>query len=247
MSNILDIDVGNTRCKWRIRRHGECLHRGADDLDHIQTTLEAYDIVPNELRISCVKGETTERQLTDWSETAFGIEPRFARTLGSWLGLTVGYQDPSRLGVDRWLAMLAGLKTSGGNTGYCVIDCGSAITLDVVDSTGLHRGGYIVPGVQMMRNALLANTDRVRFSNDMSATEFAPGCNTATAVLNGTLMAALGTIERGYREMQRLVGIENCFITGGDAPALIEQLDFNHTYNAELVLDGLDHAFKERD
>ena len=171
---------------------------------------------------------------------ALGLETEFARSQAWAAGVRNAYAEPERLGVDRWLAMLAGFAEVGG--AVCVLDCGSAITADLVDADGDHRGGYIVPGLAMMRASLLAETDRVRFGAAVTGTGGAPGHNTAEAVGGGTLLAAAGFLAAARARFARDCPGATVLLTGGDAQTIAACVDFPLQLRPQLVLDGLCRA-----
>lgn len=237
---IVELDVGNSRCKWRVlaadgstRLDGAC---PVVDLGRELEGLAARGAIVR-VRTACVRGQAIEQEVGEMVRAACGIEPEFARTTAEAAGVRCAYRDPSRLGVDRWLAMLAGFAATGG--AVCVVDCGSAITADLVDDGGQHRGGFIVPGVAMMRASLLNATDRVRFEGDGSDADLSPGTDTAQAVTHGTLLAAVGLLHAVHERFGRLCPAVPVLLTGGDAPAVMPWLDFPVKLQPHLVLDGL--------
>ena len=134
------------------------LERGRCAYDDWPPTNELLADQPiSRVRVACVANQTITRRIDDWVAQQWQLVPEYAHTQAYYQGLTVAYQDERRLGVDRWLAMLAARQAAAGQ-GVCVVDCGSALTLDVVDHEGRHLGGYIVPGLAMMESALLNNT-----------------------------------------------------------------------------------------
>ena len=240
---ILELDIGNTRCKWRLvgaqvpaARDGAC---AVDELAAVLAALPERAAIAR-VRAGCVRGPQVEATVRAAVQDALGLETAFARSQAAAGGVRNAYAEPQRLGVDRWLAMLAGFAEVGG--AVCVLDCGSAITADLVDGDGEHRGGYIAPGLAMMRASLLVATDRVRFDAALAATGAAPGRNTAEAVGGGTLLAAAGFL-RGARERfgQACPGAV-VLLTGGDAGAIASCLDFPLRIRPQLVLDGLGRA-----
>jgi len=235
----VEMDAGNTRCKWRlIDLHHKLICRGSNQYDELRQVFDQWTTHPIEsIWVASVRGPEFERELIELANACLGVRPHFARASASVGGLKNAYEEPAKLGVDRWLAMLAAWDCARG--ALCVIDCGSAITIDLVDHTGLHHGGYIVPGVAMMRNALLAGTDRVRFEATGSDPSDEPGKSTAAAVTNGTHAAAVGLIEHAFALMSRRVSNPSPVITGGDALTLAPFLQIAADYQPDLVLDGL--------
>ena len=102
------------------------------------------------------------KALLAWVESKWGVPFKTIKAEAQQGALINGYMEPERLGVDRWLAMLAVIEEEQPEVPICVIDCGSAITIDAVNAKGEHVGGLIVPGISMMRNALVKGTSGIR-------------------------------------------------------------------------------------
>lgn len=230
---ILDVDVGNTRCKWRLTGGGELIERGAG------TGFPAIGVAgsPQRIRIARVAGAA--EQWREWARESFGIEPEFARSAASSCGVTNGYREPQRLGVDRWLALCAAFTDA--RRGCVVIDAGSAITADAVDADGRHLGGYIAPGLRLLGTAVVTNTAEVAWRAEGSANlAVAPGDSTQQAVAAGIAAMAAGFVERALRELSaRLAEPPVVYLTGGDGGRLRALLPFAVIEVPDLVLDGL--------
>ncbi len=229
---ILELDIGNTRIKWRQldERHNDCLAQGhVSDLQELQK-LEALQKQPVMARMCSVRDESLNEQLRQWVRSSYGIKLQQARVTRSCGGVSNSYEDVSRLGIDRWLAMLAAYARIAGP---CVIvDSGTALTVDILNAEGEHEGGYIVPGLQLMRSSLTENTG-IRLAETSRPVSVDPGHSTDEAVLNGTLAALLALIEKATSSSKLL-------LTGGDAEVLAEMLaDQNWQVIPSLVMDGL--------
>jgi type III pantothenate kinase len=238
---ILELDIGNTRCKWRLAG-AEDARAGACAVDELAAALAELPerAAIARVRAGCVRGPQVEAVVREAVHEVLGLETAFARSQAVAAGVRNAYAQPQRLGVDRWLAMLAGFAEVGG--AVCVLDCGSAITADLVDAGGDHRGGYIAPGLAMMRASLLAATDRVRFEAAAAATGAAPGRDTAEAVGGGTLLAAAGFLRAARERFEQACPGAAVLLTGGDAGAIAACLDFPLRIRPQLVLDGLGRA-----
>lgn len=143
-----------------------------------------------------------------------------------------GYRKPEQLGVDRLLAMVAARARVTGPV--CVIDAGTAVTIDLVDASGRHLGGFILPGLRMMRDCLLAGT---KIPSDR---EVEPGVelgrDTATAVALGSRYAIAGVVERFTVNAEPRTQV---VLGGGDVNELIEFLPPGCITLEHLVLRGL--------
>jgi len=228
---ILDIDAGNTRIKWRVLDQGQVVSSG-DQLTESVRQLAALDITCAEsiqrIRLSSVAGsdiiESLQNQFDCLLEVAVVDE--------SAAGITCGYKDYQQLGVDRWLAVIAAYKKV--TSSVIVVDAGSAVTIDIVDTDGAHQGGYIIPGLRLMHQALWQGTEHIKVEVKAVANITVPGRSTDDAVDKGCLLLLVSTIEA-------LVEEYNCklFITGGDGLMLRDLLKVPADYHPDLVLEGL--------
>ncbi|MFM7785962.1 MAG: type III pantothenate kinase [Gammaproteobacteria bacterium] len=238
---ILDLDLGNTRLKWRL----------SDQLRRVTPTiaieLRSVDSLPpidppepiTRIRIATVRGPAAEAALVSWARSRFGVDPEFARSSVSHAGLTNGYTTPELLGVDRWLALLAALRDGGAPA--VVFDFGSAITVDAVSTDGSHLGGCIAPGIMMMQKGLLEGTDLVRF-RPSDTVHIVASRNTSDAVSAGVLAAAVGFADELWWRLHARTGASFATITGGDVYLVAPHLRFPIVHRPDLVLDGLSVA-----
>ena len=229
MSRVL-IDIGNTRLKWRAS-DAAAVAWHAHDGDPAAALRTLPALAGAEVLIAQVMGATTRTALRAAAAAAGASAVRFADTEAERDGLRIAYGDPARLGVDRFLAMLALWRER--RRGFLVAGAGTALTLDIVDDGGRHLGGYIAPGLHSMRAAVL---DRTRFPHAFDAPAVdSPGISTEGCVAEAALAAALGLLERG----QRRFGLPG-YIGGGDAAILMAHLAPGHwTLREHLVLDAL--------
>ena len=138
---ILDVDIGNTFLKWRDAGAAAQVHRiRTSELE--QTQLPS---AVSRVRVASVAGESTNQELSSFCLQRWGVEPEFAKTVSAQAGVLNSYADPSRMGVDRWLAILSAYHV--GQKACWVVDCGSAITVEQIGGDGRHIGGYIIPGL----------------------------------------------------------------------------------------------------
>ncbi|MGH1374248.1 MAG: type III pantothenate kinase [Cellvibrionaceae bacterium] len=254
---LLQLDVGNTRLKWRfVERAGEPSVRSGvlvrADFGSNQALFEgvlsqlalgerkAFDgrKALDEVQVASVAGAEFDGELARWFSATLGVRAAFAVVSESASGVVVGYDEPALLGVDRWLAVLAASAISNYQK-VLVVDCGSAITIDILDS-GVHRGGYIVPGMRLMVNALFKDTSQVKVAQLPAGS--GPGRSTSEAVNNGVLLMAAAFVEGVCRRC--CFGAEEqwlLLLTGGDAPLVSAALDVgvDQQLSEELVLDGL--------
>ena len=239
----LQLDVGNTRVKWRSLKAGVVIARGAvvrlgagSDQQVLQQLSDVVGTGVVEVLVASVADETFARLIDAHMRTVYGVDSRFARASAESAGVGSGYSQPHKLGVDRWLAVLAASRLGGER--WLVLDCGSAVTLDVLQS-GCHLGGYIVPGLRLMSESLFAQTAQVKVGLPQ-VEGWQPGRNTDEAVGRGIPMMVAGLV----REAVRHIGPEGGWqlvVTGGDANVVAALLQDWPGLRVEddLVLDGL--------
>ncbi len=240
---ILEVDIGNTRLKWRLRSR-EALAAIAEgvldnkDIDKLADKVTEQG-TPQRVAVACVGKPEMLGSLRDLSES-WGASLSIATTRRSQCGVECGYRNPAQMGVDRWLAVIAAFNEY--RQACVVIDAGSAITVDLVDDKGLHRGGYIVPGFHKMLDCLYRETSRVKVSEllagDLDSARLKPGVSTEEAVSRGLYSMVEGMVKRAIGLLEEEGISPTVVITGGDA-ALVAELGICGQIRDNLVLDGL--------
>ena len=232
------IDLGNTRLKWAIANTLDLTFQPPINNTEINpdTLIAAWRNLaptPDCLAIACVG---SSRLLETVVSVAKALWPAIsiyqAKSSDHCLGVYNSYREPEKLGVDRWLSMIAGFNTY--RSAVCIVGCGTAITLDSLGSYGKHLGGLICPGLRLMRNALADGTENLE---SVSQTfPFALANFTDAAIVNGTLAAACGLIEHMLKHQTEELQL---LLTGGDADIVAAQLDRPVLIEPNLVLRGL--------
>lgn len=168
--------------------------------------------------------------------------PVYVKSRHEQLGLINGYRKAEQLGVDRWMAMLAARALF--QRALIVVDCGTATTIDVVDDTGLHYGGVILPGLQMMQESLLGNTAIPNYVNEVHKVRFAT--DTVSGMRSGAVIATAGAVEKTVTSMRDQVNGEvDCLVTGGSAEEVIGVMDISVRHEPHLVLKGLEQIARQ--
>jgi type III pantothenate kinase len=243
---IAVIDIGNTRIKWAVADGAKLTHiGGAAHLEGVAAALDALvAALPRTVRRACaanVAGPDLGARVAAALRERASIETEFVTPAAHRYGLRLAYADPARLGVDRWLAMLAARASTAGPV--CVIQAGTAVTFDAVDAAGMHLGGLILPGPRLMADALERNTGQI----GATATEvrLAPGigvlgASTDEAVGKGALLAIAAALDRAVAAVAAATrSTPTVLLTGGDAERLHPWLETAVQFSADLVLAGL--------
>lgn len=239
--NLL-VDIGNTRVKWACAQneilsgHGGFIYTRdtlADLLARHWRTLAQ----PGQVYVASVADAETTAAVLEYTRTAWSLEPRQAVTEKERAGLTNAYTDVSAMGVDRWLAMLAAWRRY--KRPVCVIDCGTAITVDVILQDGRHAGGFILPGVALMAAMLVRETHGIDKYRE-TAPELEFGRSTSDCISNGFAFALAGLAERCALKIREQEDVELLFIvTGGWAEQALPLLPGQYFHEPHIVLEGL--------
>jgi type III pantothenate kinase len=237
-ANLLLLDVGNSRAKWLLFDGQGAMRRGAGDIDALADSVGS-GLGGAQVLIASVADDRRNATLAAQLQ-AQACAPWFARPLARLEGLVNSYAEPARMGVDRWLAMLAAQRRTPERC--CVVDAGSALTIDFVSAGGEHEGGFIIPGADLMRRALFADTDRVRFDTP-TPPALTPGRSTAEAVANGLLLAQAGAVCLALQSCGNGMA-SSVFLCGGGAAALqpvLQTFAPDHALEPapDLVFEGL--------
>jgi type III pantothenate kinase len=237
---ILEVDLGNTRSKWRLLSP-ESSTAGVVDTDSLRRGVPPntwQDFPVTRVRAVNVAGIEARNGLSRVVRVLGWGEVEFARVERECAGVTCGYRDLSRLGVDRWLAVLAAHQQF--QRPCLVADCGSAVTLDLLGTGGQHRGGFIVPGLALMRRALSRDTDAVQVPDTIEAgMSLAAGRDTTEAVNRGLVLMVTGAIDKAMGSLAAEAPSPLLVLTGGDGPVVASLTHHMYELAPDLVLDGL--------
>lgn len=235
--NLL-IDLGNSRLKWAIETDGQIGpvvqmdYRQADFLPLITSHWQAMES-PDTVAIASVSERDVSSGLFKLCQSLWPqVKTVIPQSTSYAYGVENAYIQAEKLGVDRWLAMIAAHLYYPGDK--CVVDCGTAITVDALQADGKHLGGLICPGLNLMKQALASNTADLTFNAQPYQTSLATATNPAIA--NGVLLAATGLVEGALRQLDdsyRLI------FTGGDAMIVAEAVSRPVLVDQNLVLKGL--------
>ena len=187
------------------------------------------------------------KTLAKLAKKSFRVEVEFVTAAREFNGLTSGYLDPTLLGADRWLGLIGAWTKA--RTALCVVDAGTAVKVDSVDSNGQHLGGLIAPGIHMMREALMSNTSDIAKASFNSTPSLAGvlANNTIAAVSRGAVFALAGMADRACEVIEQSTGIKpKLFITGGDASMISGTMRTHGEIVPDLVLRGLAEIAAQR-
>ncbi len=233
---ILLVDSGNTRVKWRLADLSGCVLEQATTLTAADPfhALRPYAESIERILVSTVGSEHSRLQLEATLRLLTPVAVQFYWAEVARDGLYNSYRDVTKMGADRWHAMLAGWNEH--RQSFAVVDAGSAVTVDYVSDEGQHLGGYILPGLQMMRRSLRLDAARIGFEFDEQI-DATPGRSTGECANHGLAWLTEGVIARLHADVGRL-GLSRTLLTGGDADRFLA-LGLNADIRPGLVLSGL--------
>jgi len=232
----LEVDLGNTYAKWRLCSEGVAGSVEQGDLSKLNSVLSEYR--PERVLISSVASSEKNEQLAASMSSLDVDDIYWATTSAAAAGVTNGYLEYQKLGVDRWLVCLAAYSLRAVES--CVIDFGSAITVDFISLNGVHRGGYIVPGVDLCFKALAQNTGNLQGEYEFAVTG-SPGLTTKSGIEHGVYLMQLGFI----KEVLSSFSGEKIYCTGGGFFQFSKALvGYPIEYIDSLVFKGLRLSYK---
>ncbi len=251
MSYIL-IDAGNSCLKIAVI---DRLDQSDFDYDVLDYTCLYDDLLellsdqqPSNVLVCNVNNPIMFNIISDVFYKLFRLEVCLISVEQDKYGISTRYSNPRLLGCDRWIAMIAARKEF--NKTLIVVDCGTAVTIDVVSTSGMHLGGLITPGITTARNSLGLQANNLppveNIDENINNESSFLAINTQDAILGGTLYQLTAYIERVVSEIKLEFGEDTeCIITGGDAHE-IQALAYHHFHHREtLVLDGLQIVARE--
>ena len=248
---ILELDVGNSRIKWRVLdrvsqvgdRHPGALMHGSED-----SAGKLFESIPHDLQLSAARGcsvgsESLLAELDEGVKKRWGLELDVAEVSAQCGGITNSYKEVRRMGIDRWLAMIAAFNRQ--KKSCVVVDAGTALTIDLVADDGRHQGGYILVGLSLAVKALENNTGITLRNRDFSVPA-GPGTSTEHAVLGGAVNSAVSLMLEALEMLRCADSGAMAYLCGGDAELLAQVLrsrgESGFTVEPDLVLDGLKYA-----
>lgn len=228
VAEILVVDVGNTSVKYTAFQGEGVIWQVRDD-----ELLSKLPFSPKAIYFASVRSKQESEALQE------SLKHRFPQAQWAVLqseavacGVYNAYPEPHRLGIDRWLTVVAAYHHFA--TDVVIVDAGTAIKVDLVSSKAQHLGGYITPGLAMMEASLLANTAKIRYDNSEKVTGKGLPNSTARAVGEGCYEMALGFLQRIHTQYAHFTWV----VTGGDGKALLDRLGIAAHYEPNLIALG---------
>ena len=244
MAKNLLIDIGNTSVKWATSDAARSIltmhqQQYPDSLNEtFFTGLWDKESKPEKVLVSCVAGKYVWQTLDAAIQSLWDIKAQRVLSQAVGCGVINAYSHPSDLGSDRWCALVGAFHAIDSD--IMVVDCGSAITIDMINQAGQHRGGYILPGTLMMKQSLGRETAQVRVEADSEKqTSLAPAKTTSGCVNAAVELAAVSFIEAAFKQQLKNLPSLICVLTGGDADLIADHLTIEYVMMPDVILRGL--------
>lgn len=233
---ILLLDLGNSRIKWALAENGSFLAHGA--VSHVDDLAAAWaNLAAPSRALGCaVSNAQTQSAVAAQVTLRWQIGVQWLQPAAQQGGIRNGYDDPARLGADRWAALF-GARTRFPQTALVVVSAGTALVVDALTADGQFLGGMILPGYQLMKQSLSQGTARLplargRFAPFPTSTDDAieTGCLSALA---GAIAAMVERLTNSGQQSPQIV------LSGGDAARLQPLLAGPVSVVDNLALYGL--------
>lgn len=229
------LDLGNTRLKWALWDGSEL--RDAAAAAHADFSAATWrDLPPVEsVWIASVASAALNAHVAQIVQERCGVHAQFVHSRAQAGGVRNAYAQPERLGVDRFLALIA--AHAQAPSAYAIVSCGTALTLDALAADGTHLGGLIAASPDLALAALRGGTANLGAAPSGAIVEIAD--NTADAMESGTWLAAAALVEHFVASATlRLQMTPRLVLTGGGAQRLGPLLA-SPRIEPDLVLRGL--------
>jgi type III pantothenate kinase len=236
------LDIGNSSVNWVLQEQDEFASGGAfsyqknNFAQDLQENLSLF-VKPSDVLVSNVAGAEIFDTLNKWIKKQWQQELWQPDVSSRFKELKNSYSDSQQMGIDRWLSMVASWQEH--QTALCLVGCGTALTIDVIDFGGQHLGGYIVPGIELMQRALISSTEQINVAvNNQASLEYAK--DTRAAINNGAFLVAVSMIDHVVDKFSNESKCKpKCIISGGMAELIKPLLNYAFEYEPNLVLTGL--------
>lgn len=235
------VDIGNSRIKWGWRN-------AAGTFQHLSMDPDNRDVW--EAKVP----DTGHRSPLLWGVAS--VHPKRLERFTAWatgrgdqvvtihdrarLPIRIQSRDPDAVGIDRLLGAIAANARRRPDCPAVTVDVGTAVTINLVDTSGAFRGGAILPGFRLMAAALHQNTAKLPFVEPSQPSSHFPGQDTVDAIRLGihcAIEGAVTTFRSQLTEWQGPTDQTDVFYTGGNATLLVPVGATNHV--PTLNLEGI--------
>jgi len=235
------IDIGNTTTSLGLWKNSKLSMTNNIENNKLLITLKKYlkrDI--DEILFTSVIGTKENKLITDRLKKIFKSNIKQIKSSSSLLGVSNGYIQPKKLGDDRWATIVASSLLH--EQPLIIVDCGTAISIDVVNAKGIHLGGYILGGFdgysKSFKNAY--HLKNIKIKEGMASQKKYFPKKTEDGITEGYLLMVISAIENTYNQVKKNQNTPpKLLISGGYGQIISKRLSVKNKYEPDLVLKSI--------
>ncbi|MEN9373552.1 MAG: hypothetical protein RIR79_1104 [Pseudomonadota bacterium] len=250
---FLALDIGNTRLKWAYyespQPHAPLLAHGAEFLENIDKLADTVwcKLPPPRHILGCTVAADAVKYRAQEQMELWDAHPQWIFASEAEAGVRNGYDHPTRLGSDRWVAIIGAyhyMLSRGTPRPVIAVMVGTAVTVEAIDASGKFLGGLILPGHGIMLRALESGTAGLHVPTG----DVCPfPTNTSDALTSGGTYAIAGAVERTVQHLRQHCKAEPlCLMTGGAGWKMAPSMSRPFELVDNLIFDGLLQLAKSR-
>lgn len=237
---IYTLDIGNTRTKLAMFENNSLLKTEYLSTKNLQEEL-LFFLKKNKTKPQIILASVVplDSDLLNWLQmhTDF-IQISHTTTLP----VVNKYQTPHTLGIDR-LVVAAGSTIVYPNTARLIIDAGTCITYDFVNTENEYLGGAISPGLQLRYKALNDYTAKLPYLQTEDINYFI-GKNTNESIQSGVINGIVAEIDNIIDHYKKDYSDLTIILTGGDTVFLAKRLKNIIFANPNFLSESLNHIYQ---
>lgn len=251
---ILTIDIGNSNIVLGGVRDDEIVFEARLRTEATKTSdqycvdlkilLDVYGVRPEDIEGSIISS-VVPQVLNSFQTAVKKLTGKQSLVVGPGIktGLDIRLENPGQTGADLVVADVAALREH--KPPLIVIDMGTATTISVLDKTGAHIGGCIIPGVRISMDALTNNTALLP-GLQLDQPKKAIGRNTIDAMRSGIMMGTACMLDGMVERMEQELGYKTTVVaTGGIAKFIVPLCKTQMIYDKNLLIKGLVALYRD--
>ena len=235
------IDIGNTTTSISLWKNSKLSMTSNSDNNKLLVTLKKYlkkEI--DEILLTSVISVKENKLIVDKLKKIFKCRVKQIKSSSNLLGVTNGYIQPAKLGDDRWATIVASYFLY--RKPLIIVDCGTAISIDIVNAKGIHLGGYILGGFdgysKSFKNAY--HLKNIKIKEDAVSQKKSFPNKTEDGITEGYLLMVISAIENTYNHIKKNQKTSpKLLISGGYGKIISKRLSVKNKYEPDLVLKSI--------
>ena len=240
-SSRLLIDIGNTQIKLGVWNDGSLTKCSKCTQKNFRSIISKYKSTTFEKAVyTSVVSNYLENNIKNYLKKTFSIKPVRIKPTSSMLGVKNGYRYPSKLGDDRWCSIVGSYNLF--KKPLVLVDCGTAISIDCVDSKARHNGGYILSGFDGYRSSFnqAYHLRKIKGYKIKKSSKTSIAKETHHAIISGYIMMVNTVVERTYQDFSKRINAKPMVIvTGSYGMEILSYSSLKTNYEPDLVLKSI--------